>query len=163
MNAQKAAALIKEKGIFGLGDYDGCMCCHFEVNGVHVDISCRKSSDGAMFDGFYGTTVRVSSRHMDSDASGLAEVAVVVIEQVQENEGHLPINLRFCDYEHDANGGKCVYCGKSRGNPTGYLCDGCQTEADKYRGGNLADYYAYEKLNADLIGKAAIPARSDDY
>lgn len=152
MNATKALELIKANGIFGLGDYDGCMCCNFEVCGVQVDISCRKSSGSSLFPDFYGTTVRVHSRHMDATADDLKLVAAEVIKQVREREGHLPIQLRFCDYSDDKDL-KCAYCGKERAVPQGYLCSECATK-DSPMMGKIADALAFDVLAADLIADA---------
>jgi len=152
MNAQKALDLIKANGIFGLGDYDGCMCLNFEVCGVHVDVSCRKSSGSSLFGGFHGTTVRVYSRHMDAGADDLKIVAAEVIRQVRESEGHLPIQLRFCEYSDDSDS-KCAYCGKPRATAQGYLCQECVSKESPMMG-KIADSYAFDVLAADLISDA---------
>lgn len=153
MDAKAAARLIAEKGIFGLGGYDGCMCTNFEVQGVHIDISCRKSSGGSMFKDFYGTTIRVWTNHLDGDAKGLGQVAAEVIREVRKNEGHLPIKLRFCGYKYDAEK-SCTYCGKPRPDQERYLCTKCQDGQTPF-GDRIAENHAFDSIHYDLIEDAA--------
>jgi len=42
---QKVAALIREVGLWRLGNWDGCCCSRFSIRNVDVDISCGKGRD----------------------------------------------------------------------------------------------------------------------
>ena len=142
MDATKAAALIANNGVWGLGGYDGCLCTDFCVQSVHVSIACRKSSD--LFPDFYGNVIRVHSEHMDSTVVGLGRVAEIVLAQVKGHEPHLPVKLRFCSYEQD-KGLKCLYCGNVR-ELEKYLCATCQVAENRYGPGRIADQYDYGAL-----------------
>jgi len=57
----ETANLIKDVGVDRLGSFDGCLCTHFAVQNVSVDVSCRKSPSGNPDDQFYGVLARVKS------------------------------------------------------------------------------------------------------
>ena len=143
MDAVKAVSIIKQIGVGDLGYYDGCICAHFHVSGVSVDVSCRKSS-GAKPEGFWGIMLRVYSRHMDCDPSGLRDVAVEVARQLRESESETPLMIRYCDYEQDKKQ-KCVYCGKPRPGYQDYLCGKCKTGKDAF-GASIAESHDYSLI-----------------
>ena len=131
MNANAALKLIRDHGVLGLCESDGCLCIHFEIQGVNVDVSCRKSSVGGLpFDReFYGTVVRVHSRHLDSSIIELQPIADEIVKQVAGYDGR-PIAVRFCDWAYDRPP-RCAYCGEPRADLNGYLCAKHQ-DVDKY-------------------------------
>lgn len=128
MNAGKAVELIRQLGIFGLGECDGCACCHFEVQGVSVSISCHKSEH----------CVRVYSHHMDRDPMALESVAAEVLLQLNSFTSAKEYRVRFCEYSDDHVGGhycahnaythsfRCCYCHGFRRYGARYLCASCQ-------------------------------------
>ena len=124
MNGKEALSIIKEIGVDRLGGFDGCICTSFEVQGVEVHLGCRKGSGGyigrQIKDDFYGTIVRVTSRHMDRDDAALAEIAEEVRRQLTDIT-HEEIMVRFCDYRHDKEG-ICDYCNEPRAERWGYYC-----------------------------------------
>lgn len=84
---EKVMALIKEIGVWRLGNCDGCMCSHFALRNVTVDISCGKGTDRA---------VRVYSASGDYDVDHdelLRPIAEEVRQQVEnsDNRGPMPI------------------------------------------------------------------------
>ena len=130
MNGAKALKLIQDVGVFGLGWSDGCLCSHFEVQGVCVSVSCRKSEN----------CLRVYSSG-DVDPEDLQAIAAEVNRQLEPN--HLAI--RFCDYKFDHANGKwegegktarwveesiCCYCAGLRQDEEAYLCQKCMTNPD---------------------------------
>lgn len=123
-NGQRAVKLIQHAGIYGLGPADGCLCTNFEIQGISVDISCRKSS-GSL--DFFGTIARVHSHHGDVGTADLYLVAEEVVRQLSEQTEH--IKVRFCDYEDDKER-RCVSCHKPRPDPNGYQCVECASKND---------------------------------
>lgn len=132
-NFQKTVELIRAHGLFGLCEGDGCYCCAFEVHGIHVNISCRKSDH----------CIRVSSRHMYRDSAGIESVAREVLLQLGKMaEGY---RLRFCERQDDHTNKsgwqgdkwvdvhRCCYCGKSRSDRQGYLCEECMKNEQALR------------------------------
>jgi hypothetical protein len=126
VNGKAALELVREIGIGRLGGFDGCLCTSCEVQGVNIDVSCRKSNGSTtkIAPGFYGILIRVHSQHMDAGGDELEAVAREVAQQLA-GEG-CAIMARFTDYRHDAEG-RCTYCGKPRSDLAGYLCDKCLT------------------------------------
>lgn len=130
---KRALALIKEKGLWGLGEMDGCLCCHFAVMGVAVDISCRKSS-GAYHHidpDHYGFVARIVWNIDDAMPEEVAALDAEVVRQIEAQGNELPIVVRHCDWATDDKL-KCVYCGKPRQRPMKYLCDACQEGNDLF-------------------------------
>lgn len=132
MYGGRALDLIKSAHVYGLCGPDGCPCLNFEVHGVHVDVSCRKSGDGfeKIAPDFYGIKVRVHSRHMDAHGPDLHAIAQEVAKQMA-SEGYA-IMARFCEYRHDAEG-LCIYCDKPREEVAAYLCQKCAANPDASR------------------------------
>lgn len=131
MNAEAAAALIDEKGIFGLSDYDGCLCANFSVHGINVDVSCRKSCGGLHYidSRFFGIVLRVHSTHLDAGAKDLNIVAEAVRRKLA-SEGD-DIYTRLCSYEDD-NKQHCLHCHSPRSGAA-YYCSTClKMIADDY-------------------------------
>jgi hypothetical protein len=157
MDAAAALKLIRDIGVGGLGGFDGCLCTSFEVHGVKVDVSCRKSSgsDTAGSE-FYGTLVRVHSDHMDAD-DGLVSIAQEVAEQVLDQSPD--VLVRFTDYRHDKEC-LCVYCGQPRQSPSGYLCDACVGRPR--RGATVGEDYAWMNTEIRLDGYAAADRLTPD-
>lgn len=120
MDGNAALKVIRDVGVGGLGGFDGCLCTSFAVQGIEVDVSCRKSSGSA---GHFGYTLRVHSRHMDATGAYLEAVAREVAGQLQAIEGYA-VRVRYCDYLQD-HPAKCIYCGADREDAAGYLCSGC--------------------------------------
>lgn len=123
MNSKAAIDLLKEVGIYRLIDFDGCLCGGCEIQGISIDISCRKSSGGFKFsEDFHGTTVRVHSRHLDSSFSELQEVANEVVGLLKSEAGERgEIGVRLCEYEMDKES-TCVWCNGPRSDASGYYC-----------------------------------------
>lgn len=137
-----ALDLIRERGVYGLDHADGCPCCGFEVFGIAVEVSCRKSSGAG---DFCGTVVRVSSRRAEHNADEIAAVAREVARQLAEN-GY-PIRVRFATYKHDAKQ-LCIYCEKPREDATGYLCAACQQGKDAF-GDKIAERFAFPVIELE--------------
>lgn len=101
--ARGAIALIKKIGIYGLGGNDGCPCTNFEVQNVHVDVSCHKSQ----------RTVRVYSHHADfcdenyrRDQRFLRPIADEVLRQVDGyydagGEYAADFLVKFCSWDEE--------------------------------------------------------------
>ena len=124
MNAERALELIRRVGIETLGGFDGCLCTHFKVQGVDVNITCRKSYDFNIIDpAFHGITIRVYSHGPDSDGAQLCEVAREVAQQIRDVQGDA-IAVRYCDYQHDDKQ-QCIRCDGQREMALGYLCTTC--------------------------------------
>lgn len=136
--------LIEEVGVYRLGGYDGCPCTHFQVRGISVDVSCRKSSgmDGP-FPDFFGIGIRVYTRSDDADGAHLATVAKEVARQLQP-EGYA-IKVRYCTFEQD-NEMKCTYCGKEREDINAYICEACSDKPRPWGKGTVADAYDHRKF-----------------
>lgn len=64
MEAAPVVSLLKQHGFFGLAGADGCLCGNCALHGVEIAVACRKSSAGVP--DFYGTLIRVNSRHLDA-------------------------------------------------------------------------------------------------
>lgn len=118
MNADKALALVKSVGIYGLAGTDGCLCMSCAVQGVSIDVSCRKSASG--IPGYRGTVVRVWSRHLDFDAKALQVIADEVVLQISEETQR--VVTRLCEWRIDESQ-LCAYCEKPREDAAGYLCN----------------------------------------
>jgi hypothetical protein len=127
MNADAAIDLLRKISIYELSGTEGCMCMSCEIQGINIDVSCRKSSGSggevakALPQDFYGTVVRVYSSHMDANRRDLQRVADVICEQIKDDTEHLMLAVRLCSYEEDAKS-KCWYCGKGRVHPWWYAC-----------------------------------------
>ena len=122
MNAKAAVDLLRKVGLFGLAESDGCLCMSFAVQGVTIDVACRKST-GCFVPGtpdFRGLVIRSHSRNLDTDLPGLRSVADEVAAQLGE-EG-CEIAIRLCDYRMDKDV-LCCYCEKPRTDVAGYFCD----------------------------------------
>lgn len=145
MNGNQALELVKEVGIYKLSGTDGCLCMRCEVQGVYIDIACRKS--GAAMDqidpGFFGVKLRVHSRHLDAGGDELRAIANEVARQLRD-EGYA-ILVRFCEYRFDAEM-RCTYCGKTRTDTLGYLCDECLTKPDAF-GDSIAKRHDFRLLD----------------
>lgn len=119
-------AFIDRFSIWELGGSDGCPCCHFELLGFKVGVSCHKSEH----------CVRVYSDYMGSDWRDAERVAQAVLRWLPD--GGVRYRVRYCDYAHDHVNGrwedgawreeqKCCYCGKPRAHKEAYLCAECLT------------------------------------
>jgi hypothetical protein len=93
-------AIIKELGIYRLGNCDGCVCSSFSLRNVHVDISCGKGTDRA---------VRVYSYSGDYDEDHdrlLKPIAQEVQRQVEEADMRGPAPIIFQPWERSAGAGQ---------------------------------------------------------
>ncbi len=80
--------LIREVGVGRLGNFDGCVCCHFEVRNVSVDVACGKGRNRGVW---------VSSGSLDYydqeqnclDESLLRPIADEVKRQIEDADGHM--------------------------------------------------------------------------
>ena len=83
----KVVALIREVECWRLGNWDGCVCSHFSIRNVNVDISCGKGRDQAvwMYSGSLDYWDGVSAN--DCDAEMLAPIMDEVIRQLAEQSG----------------------------------------------------------------------------
>jgi hypothetical protein len=122
-NVESVIDLLERFGVFGLGGCDGCECAHFQILGIHVDVSCRKSEH----------CVRVHSDYMYFDHTRLIPLAREVLSQLCDPSQY---SVRFCNYSSDHKNGRrengqwkddqmCCYCGQLRQDRDGYLCDVC--------------------------------------
>lgn len=105
--AAPALDLIKRVGIYGLGGNEGCPCTNFEVQSVHVGVSCHKSEQ----------TVRVYSHSLDffeggfgepvkQNTDALQQIADEVLRQVDGyyeagGEYASAFTVRFCSWNDD--------------------------------------------------------------
>jgi hypothetical protein len=125
MNEHAAIALLRKVSVFELSGADGCYCMACSIQGVDIDVSCRKSGGSRVFrklkPDFSGLVVRAHSSHMDANLAALQAVADVVCEQLREHTSQA-IETRLCDYRHDAEQ-LCCYCDKPREDAGGYFCD----------------------------------------
>jgi len=137
-----ATKLVKDIGIYGLCGTDGCLCMNCVVQGISIDISCRKSDAGMrqIDPDFFGIKLRVHTGSMDASGESLKEVAEEVVRQLRD-QGYAFL-IRYCDYEHDAKC-KCGYCGKPR-EPKAYLCSECLTRKEPYDIAAAYDYTRFE-------------------
>ena len=103
-----ALDLIKDVGVATLGGFDGCLCTHFSVQGVSVDVGCRKSSNRA--------TVRVYS-NQEIPRSYLEEIAEEIAKHLGKIES-TPMSFRYCSYQDD-NPPRCIYCHAPRAQAHG--------------------------------------------
>jgi hypothetical protein len=102
--ANAVADLIREVGIYRLGGSDGCPCTNFEVQNVHVSVSCHKSGDHGL---------RVWTNHADySDENyrrvdaALRVIAQEVLRQVDDyydahGEYAATFDIRYRSWEKD--------------------------------------------------------------
>jgi hypothetical protein len=136
MNTDKAIALIRQHGIFGLGVGDGCWCCYFQVQGIEVGISCHKSEH----------CIRVHANCLDEGPAGLEAVLYAIVEdsKARYDKDFSDYRVRFCDYDCDHVGGhwegkvwtetyKCCYCGAPRSEAQKYLCEACKGKDEARR------------------------------
>lgn len=95
MDAKAAIELLREVGIYRLCGTEGCLCMSCEIQGISIDVSCRKSNGSRIEElpEFYGTVIRVSSHHLDSNAAELQLVADEVKAQLESNGGEFVIKI----------------------------------------------------------------------
>lgn len=77
----KVLAIIKEVGLWRLGNWDGCCCSQFSLRNVEIDISCGKGREQAVW---------MSSRSMDYDEDPEGQLTPVmdeVVRQLSEGSG----------------------------------------------------------------------------
>ena len=121
MDAEKAIRILQSVGLHELAGTEGCLCCSCEIQGVYINISCRKSSHSAIGeDGYRIPMLRVYSSHLDSTLNDLKLVADEIISQVKPDAENIAV--RFCDYDYDKNN-KCLYCGEQRTLTENYYCE----------------------------------------
>lgn len=78
---EKVVAIIKECGLWMLGNWDGCCCSNFKIRNVEIDISCGKGRDQGIW---------VSSYSMDyDDKSLLRQIADEVLRQLRESSNRV--------------------------------------------------------------------------
>jgi hypothetical protein len=132
--------IIENVGLFSLSGYDGCVCGGFAIQGIHVDISCRKSGASTTHDApnFYGTSLRVYSKSLSAMTQELKAVAELVSKQIRDSNEWTAIKVRFCSWDDDANS-KCNYCGEEKPHG-GYLCKSCTEKPE-------AQYYDYTEMD----------------
>jgi hypothetical protein len=79
---EKVVALIKEVQCWRLGNWDGCCCSSFSIRNVHIDISCGKGREQAVW---------IHSNSLDypkgEDALLLTPVMDEVVRQLNEQSG----------------------------------------------------------------------------
>jgi hypothetical protein len=125
---QRALSIIKEVGISRLANFDGCLCSSFAVQGVEVDISCRKSIGAGDHRGY---VLRVHSNTLGSPVKELKDIAHEVARQIREIDPPYAIKIRYADWAHDVDKGrKCCWCGELREDAESYLCNAHSTNAD---------------------------------
>lgn len=93
-------AIIKELGIYRLGNCDGCVCSSFSLRNVHVDISCGKGTDRA---------VRVYSHSGDYDEGHdelLRPIAEEVQRQVEGSDMRGPAPIFFEEWKNTSSRGQ---------------------------------------------------------
>jgi hypothetical protein len=126
VNANKAIELLRRISLFDLAGTDGCMCMSCQIQGVSIEVSCRKSSGSSVVKqwepDFYGTVVRVYSNHLDALGDELKRIADEVVRQIQPEVGSEPIRVRLCDHDVDERM-VCQYCRKPRQLGPFEFCD----------------------------------------
>ena len=138
--AETVVKIIHDVRVAGLGGFDGCYCCSFQIRGVGVDVSCRKGSNmDSIFPDFYGIGIRVHSHRLDATKDVLEAVAREVVSQFDDTGS--AIMVRYCEWQKDKDRA-CSYCGKPRAQ-SAYLCETCQAGNDGW-GSPLAPQYAFE-------------------
>lgn len=85
---EKVVAIIKEVGVWRLGNFDGCCCCKFGLRNVDISVSCGKG-------GSRGVTVSSDSLDYYETASGvgpdvLRPIAEEAARQVENSDGRGP-------------------------------------------------------------------------
>lgn len=151
MDGPEALKLLKEVGVYRLCGTDGCLCMSCKVQGVTIDVTCRKSNGYGwvrkVMPEFRGTLVRVYSRHLDKCGDDLAAIAKEIAAQISEDTSSA--TARFCDHRHDDEQ-LCTYCDKPREDLRGYLCDACLA-ADGTFGGKVADQYDLRRFDFTVV------------
>lgn len=160
-NVESVLDLLQRFGVWGLGGCDGCACAHFEILGIEVHVSCRKSEH----------CVRVHCGYLGFDQSELVPIAREVLSQLTFPSRY---SLRFCDYSKDHKNGRrengvwkddqtCCYCNKPRADVDAYLCEECLRVRDanwwspvdiyNERLGQLAEALIAEFVEADKLAE----------
>jgi hypothetical protein len=91
---EKVLALIKEIGIWRLGNFDGCICSSFKLRDVNVDISCGKGMDRA---------ARVYSNSMDfmeDHDEQMKDIAEEIKRQAEQSDERGPIPVFFEEWKN---------------------------------------------------------------
>jgi len=92
---EKVLVLIKNIGVWRLGNCDGCMCCRFSLRNVDINVCCGKGGDRG---------VTISSRSLDywdgvssngNDTKMLRPIAEEIARQVEEGDSRGPCPVRF--------------------------------------------------------------------
>jgi hypothetical protein len=89
-------AIIKEIGIWRLGNCDGCMCSNFSLRNVNVDISCGKGTDRAV------RVYSVSGDYYGEHDELLRPIAEEVKRQVEASDHRGPIPIYFEEWKREA-------------------------------------------------------------
>jgi hypothetical protein len=73
---EKVLAIVREVGVWRLGNWDGCVCSSFSIRNVDVDISCGKGRDQGVW---------ISSPSYEyNDREQLRPIAVEIVRQLDE-------------------------------------------------------------------------------
>jgi len=131
MDARAAVKILKKLSIFELAGTEGCLCMGCKIQGISIDVSCRKSSAGQLpYDSeYYGTVLRVHSNDLYAECSDLQLVADEVASHIKNDTGG-KIVIRFCDFEYDHKV-LCTWCNKPRQDAYSYYCDQHKLEFSK--------------------------------
>lgn len=105
---EKVLAIIKELGVWVLGNWDGCCCSKFSIRNVDVDIACGKGRNQGVY---------VSSDSMDylnqdliMDEDLLRPIAEEVAKQCDEHAWRskkFEYHIRAWDKEKDSYSEVC--------------------------------------------------------
>lgn len=90
---EKILAIIKEVEVWRLANFDGCICSHFSVRNVNVEISCGKGGERGVFvSGHALDYYWKEGTPDDNDENRLRPIAEEVVRQSEtDGRGPLPI------------------------------------------------------------------------
>jgi hypothetical protein len=95
---QRVLQLMREIGVWRLGNCDGCMCTSFSIRYVDIDVSCGKGRERGVW---------VSSGSMDySDTDLLQPIAEEIRRQIEEADGRGPMAVHLHEWVNPSRGSK---------------------------------------------------------
>ena len=96
--------IIREVGVWVLGNFDGCSCCDFKIRNVEIDISCGKGRDRGLWiyspSLDYWDEVTPNGNNVDL----LRPIAEEVIRQVEKSDGRGPIPVHYHEWKNTDSG-----------------------------------------------------------
>lgn len=95
---EEVLALVKEIGVGRLGGADGCMCLHFNIRRVDIDVSCGKGRDRGLWISSRSMDYWDSSTANDSSIKMLRPIAEEVARQVEDSDGRGPVPIHYHEW-----------------------------------------------------------------